>query len=259
MNKKILITILLLGGVFLHYKSQDTSLKDKKLSASLKDQVAEEASDDDLSVDTKSSHDGQFLNKKNAKQLDKLGEVFNEFNTTLSKDELKKMKEDRAKYDLKEALKEKTQELEKAYYAKNYSVNDLKRLQSEIVSLKRKLNLEVENIEKWDPKFVYYLIINDNYTLSEINQMKNLSEHGLSQDEIEYIKEHIQTAEFNQRLNAFKDSNETVRKTASVQPKEKDEFNDEEKQTASLEDKLIEMDYNQDEKDEMTYGFNQNN
>lgn len=199
----------------------------------------------------------QYLKKKNVKDLDRLGEVFNEFNTTLSKEEIKQIKEDKAKYDLKEKLKNKSLELEKAYLAKNYSINEIKKIQSDVIDLKRKLNEEVENIEKWDPKFVYYLIINDNYTLSEINQMKNLSEHGLSQDEISYIKEYTQTSEFNERLGSFKENNEVVRKTASV-PKEKDEYIDEpERETASLEDKLIEMDYNSEEKEEMAYGYNQ--
>lgn len=199
----------------------------------------------------------QYLKKKNVKDLDRLGEVFNEFNTTLSKEELKQIKEDKVKFDLKEKLKNKSLELEKAYLAKNYSLSEIKKLQSEVIDLKRKLNVEVENIEKWDAKFVYYLIINDNYTLSEINQMKNLSEHGLSQDEISYIKEYTQTSEFNERLGSFKENNEVVRKTASV-PKEKDEFIEEsESETASLEDKLIEMDYNSEEKEEMAYGYNQ--
>lgn len=199
----------------------------------------------------------QYLKKKNVKDLDRLGEVFNEFNTTLSKEELKQIKEDKVKFDLKDKLKNKSLELEKAYLAKNYSLSEIKKLQSEVIDLKRKLNVEVENIEKWDAKFVYYLIINDNYTLSEINQMKNLGEHGLSQDEISYIKEYTQTAEFNERLGSFKENNEVVRKTASV-PKEKDEFIEEsESETASLEDKLIEMDYNSEEKEEMAYGYNQ--
>lgn len=208
---------------------------------------------------TKSANpkNAQYLKKKNVKDLDRLGEVFNEFNTTLSKEEMKQIKDDKAKYDLKEKLKNKSLELEKAYLAKNYSLNEIKKIQSEVIDLKRKLNTEVENIEKWDPKFVYYLIINDNYTLSEINQMKNLGEHGLSQDEISYIKEYTQTSEFNERLGSFKENNEVVRKTASV-PKEKDEFIEEpESETASLEDKLIEMDYNSEEKDEMAYGYNQ--
>lgn len=199
----------------------------------------------------------QYLKKKNVKDLDRLGEVFNEFNTTLSKEELKQIKEDKVKFDLKDKLKNKSLELEKAYLAKNYSLSEIKKLQSEVIDLKRKLNVEVENIEKWDAKFVYYLIINDNYTLSEINQMKNLGEHGLSQDEISYIKEYTQTSEFNERLGSFKENNEVVRKTASV-PKEKDEFIEEsESETASLEDKLIEMDYNSEEKEEMAYGYNQ--
>ena len=54
-----------------------------------------------------------------------------------------------------------------------------------------------------------------------------------------------------------KENSEVVRKTASV-PKEKDEFTEApENETASLEDRLIEMDYNPEEKEEMNYGYNQ--
>lgn len=261
MKKKLLITLLVLGAIAWHHHQSSKELNDELAY----DDSAEESQDiDSNNVAAKNSagkalglNQPNYLKKKNVKDLDRLGEVFNEFNTTLSKDELKKIKEDKQKFDLKEKLKAKTQELEKAYLAKNYSLSEIKKLQSDVIDIKRKLDTEVENIEKWDPKFVYYLMINDNYTLSEINQMKNLGEHGLSQDEIEYIKEYTQTGEFNDRLTSFKENSESVRKIASV-PKEKDEFVDApENETASLEDRLIEMDYNPEEKEEMNYGYNQ--
>ncbi len=255
MKKTLAITIIILTAIFWHQQNSD-----EITSTDLDEEVTTEETDIKQAVaNSKNStyKHQKFIGKKNAKDLDKLGEVFNEFNTTLSKEELKEIKDQKQKYDLKEKLKNKSQELEKAYLAKNYSVNEIKKIQTEVTDLKRKLDLEVDNIEKWDPKFVYYLIINDNYTLSEINQMKKLSEHGLSQDEIEYIKEYTQTGEFSERLNSFKNNSEVVRKVASI-PKEKDEFIDTpENETASLEDKLIEMDYNPEEKEEMSYGYNQ--
>ena len=256
MKKTLVISLLILGAILWHQQQSSDELE-----VATEDAEFNETNSQDQNVAINNAvgtkKNKPYIAKKNVKDLDRLGEVFNEYNTTLSKEEIKDIKDQKQKFDLKEKLKAKTQELEKAYLAKNYSVSDIKKLQSDVIDLKRKLNMEVDNIEKWDPKFVYYLIINDNYTLSEINQMKNLGEHGLSQDEIEYIKEYTQTNEFKERLSGFKQNSEVVRKTASV-PKEKDEFVDApENETASLEDRLIEMDYNPEEKEEMSYGYNQ--
>lgn len=257
MKKTLLVSLFILGAILWHHQQSNEV---EELAGADEEMGGSDVGTTGIQINDKSATPKKkqaYLGKQNVKDLDRLGEVFNEFNTTLSKDEIKEIKDQKQKFDLKEKLKTKTQELEKAYLAKNYSVSEIKKLQGEVVDLKRKLNMEVDNIEKWDPKFVYYLIINDNYTLSEINQMKNLGEHGLSQDEIEYIKEYTQTGEFNERLTSFKENSEVVRKTASV-PKEKDEFVDApENETASLEDRLIEMDYNPEEKEEMSYGYNQ--
>lgn len=257
MKKTLIVTFFIIVAIFWHHNQNSENLNNENIDNELGEQGSA-SNEENLDVNSKISKKKQaYLGKKNVKDLDRLGEVFNEFNTTLSKDELKEIKNQKQQFDLKEKLKIKTQELEKAYLAKNYSVSEIKNLQGEVIELKRKLNTEVDNIEKWDPKFVYYLLINDNYTLSEINQMKNLGEHGLSQDEIEYIKEYTQTGEFKDRLTTFKENSEVVRKTASV-PKEKDEFTEApENETASLEDRLIEMDYNPEEKEEMNYGYNQ--
>lgn len=257
MKKTLLVSLFILGAILWHHQKNSEELEtvsdDTEMSESDSGELGDQINVKPNGPKKKSA----YIGKQNAKDLDRLGEVYNEFNSTLSKEELKEIKDQKKKFDLKEKLKTKTQELEKAYLAKNYSVSEIKKLQGDVVELKRKLDMEVDNIEKWDPKFVYYLIINDNYTLSEINQMKNLGEHGLSQDEIEYIKEYTQTGEFNERLTGFKENSEVVRKTASV-PKEKDEFVDApENETASLEDRLIEMDYNPEEKEEMSYGYNQ--
>lgn len=257
MKKTLLVSLFILGAILWHHQKNSDELEVVSDDTEMSDSDSSELGDQ---MDVKPNNPKKkqaYIGKQNAKDLDRLGEVYNEFNSTLSKEELKEIKDQKKKFDLKEKLKNKTQELEKAYLAKNYSVSEIKKLQGDVVELKRKLDMEVDNIEKWDPKFVYYLIINDNYTLSEINQMKNLGEHGLSQDEIEYIKEYTQTGEFNERLTGFKENSEVVRKTASV-PKEKDEFVDApENETASLEDRLIEMDYNPEEKEEMSYGYNQ--
>ncbi len=255
--KKTLAVIILFFG-FVIWQSFN-SQNDQTI---LTDDTEELEVEENLMVaeDQKNTHSKKSSNSKDKvskkKELDKLGEVFNQFNTNLSEEEMAEIKVAKAKYDQKEKLKQKILELERSYFAKNFSLKELKNLQNEIVEIKKKLGIEINNIEKWDPKFVYYLIINDNYSLNEINQMKNLAEHGLSQDEVEYIKEYTQTTEFKDRLDAFKNNGETVRKTASL-PKEKDEFIETDEKTASLEEKLIEMNYNQDEKEEMSYGFNQ--
>ena len=119
--------------------------------------------------------------------------------------------------------------------------------------------MPIENTEKWNPKFVYYLLIQENYNYPEINLIKSLSENGLSKEEVDYINELIEEESFTEKIMSFKGQGDIKRAVASFhKPKEKDDFiDDPAKEDVSLESKLIEMNYNQEEKEEMTYGRNQ--
>jgi hypothetical protein len=198
-----------------------------------------------------------LLTQRKRRELDKIGTVINEDNADIdheTKNEIKIAKKD---FDAKRDLKEKQVLLEQSYMDRNSSVKDIKKLQSDIVEAKNKMKVELANTEKWDPKFVYYLMLQENYTYAEINMIKSLSENGLNPDEISYITELIKEDSFKERIQAFKANGETGRSVASAKkkPKEKDDFiEDPLADAGSVESKLIEMNYNQDEREEMVYG-----
>jgi dTDP-4-amino-4,6-dideoxygalactose transaminase len=147
--------------------------------------------------------------------------------------------------------------LEQSFLDKHSSVRDIKRLQSEIQDLKNKMKIEIQNTEKWDPMFIYYLMISENYTYMEINTIRSLQENGISKDELNYINDLIRQEAFKQQVLSFKNSGNIDKVVANLgkkKAKEKDEFVDGDENAPSLEDKLIEMNYGQEQKDEMIYG-----
>jgi len=193
---------------------------------------------------------GSILSKKRKADLDKIGAVINESNVEITEETKKEIKTAKAEFNAKEALKEKLALLEQSYLDRNSTVKDIKRIQSDVVTVKGSLKNELTNTERWDPRFVYYLMIQENYTYNEINQIKSLSANGLSNEEVEYINELIREDAFMQKVAAFKaqgDINRTVASFKKSRVKEKDDFIDEVNPGVSAEDKLIEMNYNQAE------------
>lgn len=206
------------------------------------------------------NEEGTLLTQKKRRELDKIGTVINEDNADLDHETRDQIKVAKKVYDNKESLKEKQAMLEQSFMDKASTIRDTKRLQDEIIELKNKMKLEVSNTERWDPKFVYYLMIQENYTYKEINMIKSLSDNGLNAEEINYITELVKEDAFKERIQAFKSQGDTGRAVASLKkkPKEKDDFIDDPTiGGASMESKLIEMNYNQEEKEEMVYGSNQ--
>lgn len=199
------------------------------------------------------------VNQKKRRDLDKIGNVINEKNVDIDPETKNQIKVAKNVFDIAQNLKEKQNLLEQSYMDRASSVKDIKRIQNEIVEIKNKLKSEPLNTEKWDPKFVYYLMMQENYSYSEINGIKSLSENGLNPEEVNYITELIRENAFMDRINAFKNQGEGARTIASAKkkPKDKDDFIDDPQAGASLESKLIEMNYNQEEKEEMIYGNNQ--
>lgn len=205
---------------------------------------------------------GSVLTAKRKRDLDQIGAVINENTVRLDDETKEQIKTAKAGYDNKEGVKELQAMLEQSYLDRNSSIKDIKRIQAEITEKKLKLKQEPTNSEKWDPRFVYYLMIQENYTYPEINMIKSLAENGLNMEEIEYINELIREESFTERIMAFKSQSEinsrTVASAKTKKPKEKDDFIDDVSNDGStIEDKLIEMNYNESEREEMRYGHNQ--
>ena len=214
------------------------------------------------SVEQDPNIEGSVLTKKRKYELDQIGAVINKDTVKLDAETRQKIKSAKAGYDSKEGVKELQALLEQSYLDSNSSINDIKRLQAQIIDLKLKLNQTPTNSEKWDPKFVYYLMMQENYTYPEINMIRSLAENGLNMEEIEYIKELILEDSFNEKIKSFKSKHEVdARAIAANKSKKKikevDEFITDVDDGVAIEDKLIEMNYNESQKEEMRYGNNQ--
>jgi len=242
-------SFLVLWGVYYY-------LKDNRTNPYVNNDSAEEQ------IVVGQKQENSILSKKRRRDLDKIGHVINENNVEIDEDIKEEIKVAKDKFDTKEGIKELQAMLEQSYLDRNSTVKDIKRLQDKIIEKKNKAREEVANTEKWDPRFVYYLMIQENYTYPEINLIKSLSENGLNAEEVEYINELIREDGFTERIMAFKSQGDVSRTVASFKkkqkPKEVDDFIDDPLNDGTkIEDRLIEMNYNQEEKEEMLYGANQ--
>ena len=224
-------------------------------------QTTEESTADNEMLEQDLDKKGSVLTAKRKRDLDQIGAVINENTVHLDDETREQIKTAKAGYDNKEGIKELQAMLEQSYLDRNSSIKDIKRIQADITEKKLKLKQEPTNSEKWDPRFVYYLMIQENYTYPEINMIKSLAENGLNMEEIEYINELIREDSFTERIMAFKSQSEISGRavaSAKKKPKEVDDFiTDVNDDGSTIEDKLIEMNYNESEREEMRYGNNQ--
>ena len=102
-------------------------------------------------------------------------------------------------------------------------------------------------------------MLQENYTYQEINNIKSLSENGFNNEELNYINEQIKEESFTNRIKSLKGQGEIGRATASLMNKlkEKDDFINNNEVAESRESKIVEMNYNQDDKEERVYVKNQ--
>jgi hypothetical protein len=251
-----LASFLILWGINLYIMKNDKMIV-PKLTKSNKVPQRNVASTD-VNTHEDAENGNSMLNAGNIRNLDKIGDVINEKTVQIEPEEKEKIKKEKVKFDNEQNLQEKVTLLEQSFLDRHSTVKDIKRLQSEVQDLKIKMKLEVQNTEKWDPMFIYYLMISENYTYLEINQIKSLSENGISKDELNYINDLIKQNSFKQQVMSFKSQGDVGRAVANLgkrsKPKEKDEYIDSGDNAPALEEKLIEMNYGQEQRDEMVYG-----
>jgi hypothetical protein len=195
--------------------------------------------------------------KKERQDLDQIGTVINAKNAEIDRDTKIQIKLAKKVFEFNQELKEKQTLLEQSYLDKATSIKDIKRLQVAVSDMRGKLKQDLDNTEKWDPRFVYYLMMQEHYSYKEVNGIKSLLDNGLNTDEITYINELIKQNSFLDKINTFKGLGDSARSVASLRkkPRERDEFiEDSSAGPASAESKLIEMDYNTDSREEMVYG-----
>jgi len=238
-------SFLALWGVYSYLKKDDLVLSKSAEKNSKHTKIVSVTTDSPSSV--KKRHD-----------LDKIGTVINEDNADIDTETKGQIKVAKKIFDIAQNLKEKQNILEQSYMDHASSIKDIKRLQYEIVDIKNKMNKSPSNAEKWDPLFVYYLMIQENYTFSEVNEIKSLSESGLNSEEVNYISEKMHEDSFLNKVTAFKNQSDGSRAIASLRKSnQKDEFVENPESGTSAESKIIEMNSNQDDKEEVVYGNNQ--
>lgn len=212
----------------------------------------------EMSPDSLNIKKGTLLSRSNKHKLDKIGEVINPNNVQIDAATKKTILVAKKDFDLKIDLKEQEKMLEQSFQDPYSSIKDLKELQNKIVDHKNKLKMDVNNTEKWEPSFVYYLMINENYSYTDVNQIQSLSENGFNAEELNYINEQIKTKDFFDKVVEYKGHGELKRKVASAPSELKDDYIDNPTADApSIEEKMIEMNYSKEQTDEMRYGRDQ--
>ncbi len=240
--------ILFLWGAYFLLKDSNLTTADNKVAST--------------SIEQDPSQDESVLTAKRKRELDQIGAVINKDTVQLDDATRQKIKSAKDGYDTKEGVKELQALLEQSYLDTNSTIQDIKRLQAKIIQKKLKLNQDPSNTEKWDPNFVYHLMMQENYTYPEVNAIRSITENGFSMEEIEHIKEESLQDSFNDKVKAFKSKSEVdarVMATTKKKKKEKevDEFITDVDDGSTVEEKLIEMNYNESQKEEMRYGNNQ--
>lgn len=95
-------------------------------------------------------------------------------------------------------------ELEQAYLESGDNFEMITHLKSKIKGLKEKESLEVKNVEEWEIELVYFLIIEEQMTLEEINMMSSPSDLNLNEKEWSSLIAQSQSPTFKKKIMEYK-------------------------------------------------------
>ena len=95
-------------------------------------------------------------------------------------------------------------ELEQAYLESGDNFEMITHLKSKIKGLKEKESLEVKNVEEWEIELVYFLIIEEQMTLEEINMMNSPSDLNLNEKEWSSLIAQSQSPTFKKKIMDYK-------------------------------------------------------
>lgn len=95
-------------------------------------------------------------------------------------------------------------ELEQAYLESGDNFEMITHLKSKIKGLKEKESLEVKNVEEWEIELVYFLIIEEQMTLEEINMMSSPSDLNLNEKEWSSLIAQSQSPTFKKKIMDYK-------------------------------------------------------
>lgn len=117
-------------------------------------------------------------------------------------DEQKKKEENAA--SVKKTLEKKYVEFDEALMAQENNMLDIKYMQDEIKRLKKDAEIELNNSEIWSTEFMLMLMMQEQFTLRELNELKGPQDLGLSVDQWIKMKETAQSTEFRMKIKTFK-------------------------------------------------------
>ncbi len=96
-------------------------------------------------------------------------------------------------------------ELEHAYLESGDNFEVISHLKRKILSLKEKEEIDSRNVEEWEIELVYFLIIEEQMTLEEINLMSSPRDLNLNENEWRTLITQSQSPTFKKRIMEYKD------------------------------------------------------
>ncbi|MBK23183.1 MAG: hypothetical protein CME70_04180 [Halobacteriovorax sp.] len=96
-------------------------------------------------------------------------------------------------------------ELEQAFLETGDNFEMIAHLKSKIASIKNDASLGLSNIEEWEMELVYFLIIEEQMTLEEINALSSPGDLNMSEHEWDVILTQSQSSNFKRKIMEYKD------------------------------------------------------
>jgi len=171
------------------------------------------------------------------------------------------------KEDYETILEEQKLSLITAYMEASNNLDSIRFLQNSIEQTRRNLEMSSLPTENWEPRLVFFLMIREGLQLEDIDQLQNLADIGVSPEDMKHVKRTMETEDFLKEILIYKglvdDDIDVAVQEAQSQKTLDDALNkmkeDSENElapidTMALEAKLVEMDYSEDEMEEIAHG-----
>ncbi len=179
------------------------------------------------------------------------------------------------KEDFETQLEDNKLALITAYMASKNNLDNIRFIQNSIEQIRRNMEMSSFPTENWDPRLVFFLMIREGLQLEDIDQLENLADIGISPLDMKHVKYTMETDDFLREILIYKgvldedievaiDKSNTSKRLDDALEKmnENREMTIEDaKELApldnmALEAKLVEMDYSDEEIEEITHGHN---
>jgi hypothetical protein len=180
------------------------------------------------------------------------------------------------------------------FYDSTNNLSHLRDLQFQLKKYNIKIGQRDNALENWTLEFIYYLVIKENFDLVDFRKVAKIGDFGFNSEEIKRMKDIALSKEFKREILSFKnvpthlieddinnkentlqrleshnqelakrskndkayeDEDEKLKPFDELPEEVKEQFLLAENEEIDLEEKLIEMDYTEDEIDEIVNGY----